>query len=86
MPHNASQCRTLPAWAGAALAGPVLGPHKDDECKRQIEAEPQTMSVHREQRMDTVGRLNIVTSAQSVDLALGGAEDCFLYLSEPYGC
>lgn len=47
------------------------------------------MSVHREQHSYTVGRLNVVTSGQSVDLALGvggQAEDCLLYLTEPHGC
>lgn len=55
------------------LAVPVLAPNEDDENKRQTEAEPQTMNVHEEPCMYIVGRLNTVTSGQSVDLALGGA-------------
>lgn len=55
------------------LAIPVLAPNEDDENKRQTEAETQTTNVHEEPCMYTVGRLNTVTSRQSVDLALGGA-------------
>lgn len=67
------------------LAAAVLGPHEDDESKRQTEAEPRTTSVHREQRMLIVGRLNVVTSGQSCRLGSGrGRQMTASFISQNY--